>query len=109
MRSVASAYRSKCKERNVGNRKSKTGSTWWRHSGVEVEKAARRAWPPDHIASVNSIFSRSMHPSTNDWNKFMYSVGSWLRPRPSDPDLLEVFQPIPQEANEDWTDAFCTC
>ena len=55
------------------------------------------------------ILAVSMHPSTNDWNTFMYSVGSWLRPRPSAPELLEVFQPIPQTDNEDWTDNLATC
>ncbi|MGH9928020.1 MAG: hypothetical protein ACREA9_02200 [Pyrinomonadaceae bacterium] len=55
------------------------------------------------------ILAVSMHPSTNDWNTFMYLVGSWLRPRPADPKLLEVFQPIPQEPNEDWTDELSTC
>ena len=55
------------------------------------------------------ILAVSMHPSTNDWNTFMYSVGSWLRPRPSASDLLEVFQPIPQTPNEDWTDNLSTC
>jgi hypothetical protein len=55
------------------------------------------------------IIAVSMHPSTNDWNKFMYSVCSWLRPRPTNPQLLEVFQPISQYANEDWTDDLLTC
>jgi hypothetical protein len=55
------------------------------------------------------ILAVSMHPSTNNWNRFMYSVGSWLRPRPSAPDLLEVFQPIPQETDDDWTDDLATC
>lgn len=54
------------------------------------------------------ILAVSMHPSTNDWHTFMYSVGSWLRPRPLAPELLEVFQPIPQTANEDWTDDLST-
>jgi hypothetical protein len=55
------------------------------------------------------ILAVSMHPSTNDWNTFMYSVGSWLRPRPSEPKLLEVFQPIPLQANDDWTDDLSEC
>jgi hypothetical protein len=55
------------------------------------------------------IIAVSMHPSTNDWNMFMYSVGSWLLPRPADPRLLKVLQPIPQEPNEDWTDDLTTC
>ena len=55
------------------------------------------------------IIAVSMHPSTNNWITFMYSVGSWLRPRPTHPELLEVFQPIPHEPNEDWTDDLSTC
>lgn len=55
------------------------------------------------------LLAVSMHPSTNDWNTFMYSVGTWLRPRPLSPDLLEVFQPIPAEINDDWTDDLLTC
>ncbi|HAF14148.1 MAG TPA: hypothetical protein DCK93_20325 [Blastocatellia bacterium] len=55
------------------------------------------------------ILAVSMHPSTNDWNTFMYTVGSWLRPRPSAPELIEVYQPIPQAVNEDWTNDLSTC
>jgi len=55
------------------------------------------------------ILAVSMHPSTNEWNTFMYSVGSWLRPRSADAQLLEVFQPISQTSNEDWTDDLLTC
>ena len=55
------------------------------------------------------ILAVCMHPSTNDWNTFMYSVSSWLRPRPSERELLEVLQPIPKQVNEDWTDDLSTC
>jgi len=55
------------------------------------------------------ILAVSMHPSTNDWKTFMYTVGSWLRPRPSAPDLIEVLQPVSQTVNEDWTDNLSTC
>ncbi|MCM3872114.1 MAG: hypothetical protein ND895_15635 [Pyrinomonadaceae bacterium] len=55
------------------------------------------------------ILAVSMHPSTNDWNTFMYTVGTWLRPRPASPELLEVFQPISRAVNEDWTDDLLTC
>lgn len=55
------------------------------------------------------ILAVSMHPSSNDWNEFMYSVGAWLRPRHSDPTLLDVFQPIAIKPNEDWTDDLATC
>jgi len=55
------------------------------------------------------ILAVSLHPSTNDWTRFMYTVASWLRPRASDTKQLEVFQPIPEQANEDWTDDLGTC
>jgi len=34
----------------------------------------------------------------------MYTVGAWLLPRTNTPELIEVMQPIPAEANDDWTD-----
>jgi len=54
------------------------------------------------------ILAVSMHPSTNDWKKFMFTVGSWLLPRTKEPELISVFQPVPNEPNDDWTDNFCT-
>jgi len=51
------------------------------------------------------ILAVSLHPSTNEWSNFIYTVGSWLRPRANDSSLLEVFQPIPDNPNEDWTDS----
>jgi len=50
------------------------------------------------------ILAVSMQPSTNEWNNFMYTVGAWLLPRKNTLELVEVMQPIPREANEDWTD-----
>jgi hypothetical protein len=55
------------------------------------------------------ILAVSMHPSTNDWNTFVYTLGTWLRPRPGSPELIEVFQPIPPTTNDDWTDDLSTC
>ena len=55
------------------------------------------------------ILAVSLHPSTNDWTNFVYTVGAWLRPRSSDSSLLEVFQPIPEQPNEDWTNSLETC
>lgn len=49
------------------------------------------------------ILAVSMQPSTNEWNSFVYTVGAWLLPRAKTPELIEVMQPIPVEANEDWT------
>jgi hypothetical protein len=54
------------------------------------------------------ILAVSMHPSTNDWSTFLYTVGSWLLPR-DNPDLVLKFQPIPVSPDEEWTGDFLTC
>lgn len=54
------------------------------------------------------ILAVSLHPSTNDWNRFLYTVGSWLLPRLEDEKLLSVYQPLPMQPNQDWTDNFLT-
>ena len=55
------------------------------------------------------LIAVSMHPSTNDWDSFMYTVGNWLLPRQDNPILLMKFQPVSPEPNEDWTSDFLTC
>lgn len=54
------------------------------------------------------ILAVSMHPSTNDWEKFMFTVGRWLLPRKKNTELINVLQPVPNEPNDDWTDDFFT-
>lgn len=54
------------------------------------------------------ILAVSLHPSTNDWDRFLYTVGSWLLPRPEDQKLLSVYQPVPMQPNDDWTNDFLT-
>lgn len=54
------------------------------------------------------ILAVSMHPSTNDWSTFLYTVASWLLPR-DNPNLLLKFQPVPRVPNDDWTDDFLMC
>lgn len=54
------------------------------------------------------ILAVSMHPSTNDWRKFMFTVGRWLLPRKNNPELISVFQPVANEQNDDWTTTFAT-
>ncbi len=55
------------------------------------------------------ILAVSLHPSTNDWSRFLYTVNSWLLPRVEDGKLMLKFQPVPKEPNEFWTDDFLTC
>jgi hypothetical protein len=54
------------------------------------------------------ILAVSLHPSTNDWNIFYYTVASWLLRRPDNENLLLKFQPVALKPNDDWTDDFLT-
>lgn len=49
------------------------------------------------------ILAVNLHPSTGDWKRFIYTVGSWLLPHSADPRLIEIFQPVPDRADEYWT------
>jgi hypothetical protein len=55
------------------------------------------------------ILAVSLHPSTNDWSRFLYTVSSWLVPRPENEKLLLKFQPVPNQPDDNWTDDFRTC
>ena len=55
------------------------------------------------------ILAVSLHPATNNWARFAYTVGTWLRPRAHSPHLLEVLQPVAWTPNDDWTDNLETC
>ncbi len=52
------------------------------------------------------ILAVSMHPSTGDWSKFMYTVGDWLLPRPKagEEKQIKVLQPVSGVPNDVWTD-----
>lgn len=55
------------------------------------------------------IIAVSMHPSTNSWNTFRYTVTDWLLPLPQDKKLLLKFQPVSIAPDDDWTDDLLTC
>lgn len=55
------------------------------------------------------ILAVSLHPSTGDWKRFMYTVGNWLLPRAQDATLIEIFQPVPTCPDEYWTDDLARC
>ena len=55
------------------------------------------------------VLAVNMHPSTRNWNRFLYTVGNWLIPRSPNAGLIEIFQPVPRIANESWTDNLGTC
>lgn len=55
------------------------------------------------------ILAVSLHPSTNEWNRFRYTVATWLVPDPVDAGKIFKFQPVAMDINDDWTDRLETC
>ena len=52
------------------------------------------------------ILAVSLHPSTNNWRQFIYTVANWLIPRSGRADLIAVLQPVSLTPNVDWTDSY---
>jgi hypothetical protein len=55
------------------------------------------------------ILAVSLQPATGNWNRFMFTVGHWLIPRPNDAMLIRVMQPVSKTPDDDWTDNIETC
>ena len=55
------------------------------------------------------ILAVSLQPSTGDWTSFIYTVASWLLPRPKSRRLMLKFQPVPKSPNDVWTANLETC
>lgn len=73
------------------------------------EDAATREDTRPYRFGEFDILAVSMHPSTNNWNSFMYTVADWLLPRPENKAYLLKFQPVAPRPNNDWTDNFEIC
>lgn len=73
-------------------------------SGQTKGKSTR----PYHFRDFD-ILAVNLHPSTGDWQQFVYTLGPWLLPRKSDRKLIEIFQPVPAIADRYWTDKLETC
>jgi hypothetical protein len=54
------------------------------------------------------LLAVSMQPSTNVWDRFMYTVADWLLPSRTNPSEILKFQPVATAPNDDWTDDFRT-
>lgn len=63
---------------------------------------------PYHFGDFD-ILAVNMHASSGAWDRFMYTVGTWLIPRSTDASLIEIFQPVPELPDEYWTDNLLTC
>ena len=55
------------------------------------------------------ILAVALHPSTNDWSDFVYTVANWLIPDPKSKKWMLKFQPVSATENEDWTTDFVKC
>jgi hypothetical protein len=55
------------------------------------------------------ILAVNLHPSTGDWHRFIYTVGNWLIPRSSDASMIDIFQPVPPESDDFWSDDLGKC
>lgn len=55
------------------------------------------------------ILAVSMYPSTKKWDSFMYTVATWLIPRPENTKLMLKFQPVSLKSDDNWTSNFETC
>ncbi len=55
------------------------------------------------------ILAVNMQPSTGDWNRFVFTVGSWLLPSKKGANQIEIFQPVPEHPDDFWTDDLATC
>jgi hypothetical protein len=55
------------------------------------------------------ILAVNMHPSSGNWRDFRYTVASWLLPRPANPGLVEILQPVAAVPNDVWTEDLGTC
>ena len=52
------------------------------------------------------ILAVSLHPSTKEWGRFLYTVASWLLQSKDNSNWLQVLQPVAQQPDEFWTDDF---
>lgn len=55
------------------------------------------------------VLAVNLHPSTRDWNRFLYTLSAWLLARYPDTNLIEIFQPVPSAPNDVWTDNLAVC
>jgi hypothetical protein len=72
-----------------------------------VNRASGESTRPYRFGEFD-LLAVSMEPATGDWGQFRFTVGDWLVPRPSEPALIAVLQPVSLEPNEDWTGSLIT-
>ena len=55
------------------------------------------------------ILAVNMHPSTQDWRQFRFTVAAWLLPRSGNEKLIQIMQPVAAVPDEFWSDSLSTC
>jgi len=80
---------------------------------VEVQKTRSgkkggKATRPYHFGDFD-ILAVNLHTAAGEWKRFMFTLGSWLLPRKSDPELIEIFQPVSIVPDEYWTNDLNQC
>jgi hypothetical protein len=55
------------------------------------------------------VLAVNLHTSTGHWERFAFTVASWLLPRKGDPKLIEIFQPVAVVPDDYWTDDLSRC
>lgn len=88
--------------------RTRTGKRSLKNSAGEVLDEAKVEETRPYRYGEFDILAVCMHPSTRDWKRFMYTVSSWLLPRP-DPDLVQIMQPVAAQRDSYWTDDLKEC
>ncbi len=55
------------------------------------------------------ILGVCLHPSTNNWQDFVYTPASWLIPNADNLSCIATHQPVSASESEDWARDFSTC
>jgi len=89
--------------------KTRTGTKRRRKAGNSVPRDAVSEKTRPYQFGDFDIIAVNMQPSSHDWMRFMYTVGSWLLPRAGNKRLIEVMQPVHGNRSGLWTDDVSEC
>ncbi len=84
---------------------------WWiaecqkTRTGTSVDGLATRPYRFDEF----DVLAVCLHPSTNDWKRFMFTPSKNLFKRKDDANLIEIMQPVPPVTQGHWTDSLEEC
>ena len=55
------------------------------------------------------ILGVCLHPSSNNWDDFVFTISSWLLPHKTEEGCLATYQPVSPRESTDWTRDFLKC